>query len=72
VKTAKLSQHAKFKVNKVPETESSPETFHKTASHAIDRLTQPIVVPATLSGVGLAGIWLFRYYRRTRKKAVHS
>jgi hypothetical protein len=52
--------------------ESSPETFHKTASHAIDRLTRPIVVPATLFGIGLAAIWLFRYYRRTRKKAVHG
>jgi hypothetical protein len=50
--------------------ESSPETFHKTASHTIDRLTQPIVIPATLLGIGLAGIWLFQYYRRTRKKKV--
>ena len=50
--------------------ESSPETFHKTASHTIDRLTQPIVIPATLLSIGLAGIWLFQYYRRTRKKKV--
>jgi hypothetical protein len=48
--------------------EISPETFHRTASHAIDRLTQPIVVPATFLGIGLAAIWLFRYYRRSRKK----
>ena len=52
--------------------ESSPETFHKTASHTIDRLTQPIVIPATLLGIGLAGIWLFRYYCRTRNKAVNG
>ena len=47
--------------------ESSPETFHKTASHTINRLTQPFVIPATFLGIGLAVIWLFRYYRRTRK-----
>jgi hypothetical protein len=48
--------------------ETSPETFHKTASHAIYRLTQPIVVPVTLFGIGLACIWLFRYYRKTKTK----
>ena len=51
---------------------SSPETFHITASHTIDRLTQPIVVPATFLGIGLASIWLFRYYRKTRKRTVHA
>ena len=52
--------------------ENSPETFHKTASHTIDRITQPFVIPATFLGIGLAAIWLFRYYRRAKKKAVDN
>lgn len=52
--------------------ENSPETFHKTASHTIDRITQPFVIPATFLGIGLAVIWLFRYYRKTKKKGDHS
>lgn len=49
---------------------SSPEAFKETVAHVIDRATMPIVVPATLFGVGLAAIWLFRYYIRTRRKPV--
>ena len=51
-------------------SKSSPETAGKTASHAIDRLSLPIVVPATLLGLGLAGIWLFRYWRRSGRKRI--
>jgi len=48
--------------------ENSPDMFEKTASHAIDRLSAPIVIPATLFGIGLASIWLLRYWIRTRRK----
>ncbi|MEA1969249.1 MAG: hypothetical protein U9N77_13670 [Thermodesulfobacteriota bacterium] len=52
--------------------ENSPETFNKTVSHTIDRITQPFIIPATFFGIGLAAIWLFRYYRRAKKKVDHS
>ena len=46
--------------------ESSPETFKETTAHVINRVTMPFVVPATFFGLGLASIWLFRYYRRKK------
>ena len=50
--------------------ESSPETFKETTGHVIDRLTMPVIIPATLFGIGLAAIWLFRYWQRSRRKQI--
>lgn len=50
--------------------ENSPDTFKETFTHGIDRVTMPIVTPATLLGIGLTVIWLFRYCHRTRRKPI--
>ncbi len=46
---------------------NSPDTFRQATDHFIDRATMPVIIPATVLGLGFIIIWLIRYYLKNHK-----